>query len=63
MSKFWGFRSLCRTFLLWQYASPRRIWNRKIYNTCADAHTHTHTHADTHTKRFEHHSYSNTGFS
>lgn len=32
MSKFWGFRSLCNTFRLWQYASPRRIWNKKIWN-------------------------------
>lgn len=31
MSRFWGLRSLCRTFLLWQYARPRNSWNRKIW--------------------------------
>lgn len=36
MRRFWGFRSLWRTFLLWQYDSPRRIWNRKI---CRDGHS------------------------
>lgn len=30
MSRFCGFRSLCRTLRLWQYAKPRKIWNRKI---------------------------------
>lgn len=30
MSRFWGFRSLWRTFRLWQYANPRKIWNKKI---------------------------------
>lgn len=29
--RFWGFRSRWRTFLLWQYDSPRKIWNKKTW--------------------------------
>lgn len=31
MRRFWGFRSLWRIFLLWQYERPRSSWNIKIY--------------------------------
>lgn len=33
ISKFWGFRSRCRTRWEWQYAIPRSIWYR---NTCTE---------------------------
>lgn len=31
MSRFCGFKSRCNTFLLWQYAKPRRIWYKNSY--------------------------------